>query len=181
MTSEFNPYRSDHGYSIKVIALRFSPDSNAKSGIEMWEKRRGRGDARRGMIRQENEYVRMMDYIKILNDNITRYKRIIASNRLKSDTVESDMKNIISKVSAAMPKLFEQNVDWVRSVSNSLSVMMSNFESYRRYRDDLNNNETNNTWMSRSWVEVSKENIKNSKDKILKCIDEINGYLNKLS
>lgn len=133
------------------------------------------------MIRQENEYVRMMDYIKILNDNITRYKRIIASNRLKSDTVESDMKNIISKVSAAMPKLFEQNVDWVRSVSNSLSVMMSNFESYRRYRDDLNNNETNNPWMSRSWVEVSKENIKNSKDKILKCIDEINGYLNKLS
>lgn len=180
MTNEFNPYRSDHGYSIKVIALRFS-DSTAESGSEMWDKRRGRGDARRGMIRQENEYVRMMDYIKILNDNITRYKRIIASNRLKSDTVESDIKNIISKVSAAMPKLFEQNVDWVRSVSNSLSVMMSNFESYRRYRDDLNNNETNNTWMSRSWVEVSKENIKNRKDKILKCIDEINGYLNKLS
>lgn len=180
MTNEFNPYRSDHGYSIKVIALRFS-DSTAESGSEMWDKRRGRGDARRGMIRQENEYVRMMDYIKILNDNITRYKRIIASNRLKSDTVESDMKNIISKVSAAMPKLFEQNVDWVRSVSNSLSVMMSNFESYRRYRGDLNNNETNNTWMSGSWVEAIKENIKNSKDKILKCIDEINGYLNKLS
>lgn len=179
MTNEFNPYRSDHGYSIKVIALRFSPDITRRH--EMWEKRRGRGDARRGMIRQENEYVRMMDYIKILNDNITRYKRIIASNRLKSDTVESDMKNIISKVSAAMPKLFEQNVDWVRSVSNSLSVMMSNFESYRRYRDGLNDNETNNPWMSRSWVEVSKENIKNSKDKILKCIDEINGYLNKLS
>ena len=35
--------------------------------------------------------------------------------------------------------------------------------------------------MRGSWVEVSKENIKNSKDKILKCIDEINGYLNKLS
>ena len=51
-----------------------------------------------------------MDYIKILNDNITRYKRILASNRLKSDTVDSDVKNIISKVSAAMPKLFEQNV-----------------------------------------------------------------------
>lgn len=180
MTDTFNPYRSGHGYSVKVIALRFS-DSTAKSGSEMWYKRLGRGDARKDMIRQENEYVRTMDYIKILNDNITRYKRIIASNRLKSDTVESDMKNIISKVSAAMPKLFEQNVDWVRSVSNSLSVMMSNFESYRRYRDDLNDNETNNPWMSRSWVEVSKENIKNSKDKILKCIDEINGYLNKLS
>ena len=72
------------------------------------------------MIRQENEYVRTMDYIKILNDNITRYKRILASNRLKSDTVDSDVKNIISKVSAAMPKLFEQNVSWVRSVSNAL-------------------------------------------------------------
>ena len=35
MTDElFNPYRSDHGYSIKVIALRFS-DSTAKSGSEM--------------------------------------------------------------------------------------------------------------------------------------------------
>lgn len=181
MTSKFNPYRSDHGYSIKVIALRFSPDSTAKSGSEMWEKRRGRRDARKDMIRQENEYVRTMDYIKILNDNITRYKRIIASNRLKSDTVESDVKNIISKVSAAMPKLFEQNVDWVRSVSNSLSAMMSNFESYTRYRDDLNSNGTYNPWMSRSWVEVCKENIKNSKDKISKCIDEINGYLNKLS
>lgn len=31
---EFGPYRSDHGYSVKVIALRFS-DSTAKSGSEM--------------------------------------------------------------------------------------------------------------------------------------------------
>lgn len=30
----FNPYRSGHGYSIKVIALQFS-DSTAKSGSEM--------------------------------------------------------------------------------------------------------------------------------------------------
>ena len=34
MTGEFGPYRSDHGYSVKVIALRFS-DSTAKSGSEM--------------------------------------------------------------------------------------------------------------------------------------------------
>ena len=34
MTDTFNPYRSDHGYSVKVIALRFS-DSTAKSGSEM--------------------------------------------------------------------------------------------------------------------------------------------------
>lgn len=102
------------------------------------------------MIRQENEYVRTMDYIKILNDNITRYKRILAANRLKSDTVDSDVKNIISKVSAAMPKLFEQNVSWVRSVSNALSAMMTNFENYTRYRNELNDNEANNPWMSRS-------------------------------
>lgn len=180
MTDEFNPYRSGHGYSVKVIALRFS-DSTAKSGSEMWDKRLGRGDARKDMIRQENEYVRTMDYIKILNDNITRYKRILASNRLKSDTVDSDVKNIISKVSAAMPKLFEQNVSWVRSVSNTLSAMMTNFENYTRYRNELNNNEVNNPWMSRSWVDVCKENIKTNKDKISKYIDEINGYLNKLS
>lgn len=31
---EFHPYRSSHGYSVKVIALRFS-DSTAKSGSEM--------------------------------------------------------------------------------------------------------------------------------------------------
>lgn len=181
MTDEFNPYRSGHGYSVKVIALRFS-DSTAKSGSEMWDKRLGRGDARKDMIRQENEYVRTMDYIKILNDNITRYKRILASNRLKSDTVDSDVKNIISKVSAAMPKLFEQNVSWVRSVSNALSAMMTNFENYTRYRNELNDNEANNPWMSRSWIEVTvPENIKTSKDKISKYIDEINGYLNKLS
>ena len=34
MTDEFNPYRSGHGYNVKVIALRFS-DSTAKSGSEM--------------------------------------------------------------------------------------------------------------------------------------------------
>ena len=34
MTDEFNPNRSGHGYSVKVIALRFS-DSTAKSGSEM--------------------------------------------------------------------------------------------------------------------------------------------------
>ena len=134
------------------------------------------------MIRQENEYVRTMDYIKILNDNIIRYKRTLASNRFKSDTVSSDVKNIISKVSAAMPKLFEQNVSLVRSVSNALSAMMTNFENYTRYRDELNNNEANNPWMSRSWVEVTLPgNIKTSKDNISKYIDEINGYLNKLS
>lgn len=134
------------------------------------------------MIRQENEYVRTMDYIKILNDNIIRYKRTLASNRFKSDTVSSDVKNIISKVSAAMPKLFEQNVSWVRSVSNALSAMMTNFENYTRYRDELNNNEANNPWISRSWVEVTLPgNIKTSKDNISKYIDEINGYLNKLS
>ena len=180
MTDEFNPYRSGHGYSVKVIALRFS-SSTAKSGSEVWDKRLGRGDARKGMIRQENEYVRTMDYIKILNDNITRYKRILASNRLKSDTVDSDVKNIISKVSAAMPKLFEQNVSWVRSVSNALSALMTNFENYTRHRNELNDNEANNPWMSRSWVDVCKENIKIDKDKISKYIDEINGYLNKLS
>ena len=181
MTDEFNPYRSGHGYSVKVIALRFS-DSTAKSGSEMWSKRLSRGDARKDMIRQENEYVRTMDYIKILNDNITRYKRILASNRLKSDTVDSDVKNIISKVSAAMPKLFEQTVSWVRSVSNALSALMTNFENYTRYRNELNDNETNNPWMSRSWIEVTvPENIKTNKDKISKYIDEINGYLNKLS
>ena len=36
--------------------------------------------------------------------------------------------------------------------------------------------------MSRSWIEITvPENIKTNKDKISKYIDEINGYLNKLS
>ena len=70
----------------------------------------------------------------------------------------------------------------MRSVSNALSALMTNFENYTRYRNELNDNEANNPWMSRSWIEITvPENIKTNKDKISKYIDEINGYLNKLS
>ncbi len=140
MASEISgnaPYGAKHGYDIKVIALRYS-DSTVESSNEMRKKRQDRKDARNGMIRQDNEYNRMNDYIKILNDNITRYKLIIASNMLKSDTVDADVKNIISKVSAAMPKLFEQSASDVRSVSNALSAIIMCFEYYTGIKKELN-------------------------------------------
>lgn len=132
------------------------------------------------MIRQDNEYNRTMDYIKIMNDNIARYKRIIASNQLKSDTLDADVKNIISRVGAAMPKLFEQSTAAVRDVSNALSAIIVNFEYYIQYKKELST-ENFEPWMSKTRINMIKDYIKECKNKISKYIDTINGYLNRVS
>lgn len=73
-----------------------------------------------------------------MNDNITRYKRIIESNRLKSDTVDTDVKNIISKVGVAMPELLRQDVRNVKLTANAVSALITNFEYYTQAKEEIN-------------------------------------------